>query len=82
MTNNKSIKIELGGHTDSDGDIDENKILSEKRAKSAVDYLINKGIDKTRLTYKGYGESNPKVENNSLENKSINRRTEVKIIGA
>ena len=81
MTNNKSIKIELGGHTDSDGDIDENQILSEKRAKSAVDYLISKGIDKTRLTYKGYGESNPKVKNNSLENKSINRRTEVKIIG-
>ena len=82
MENNKSIKIELGGHTDSDGEANKNQILSENRAKSAADYLVSKGINNSRVTYKGYGETKPKVENNSAENKAINRRTEVKIIGA
>ncbi len=79
LEENPSMKIELGGHTDSDGNDVNNQILSENRAKAVVDWLVKKGINKTRLTYKGYGETVPLVENNSPENKAKNRRTEVKI---
>lgn len=79
LTKNPSLKIELGGHTDSDGDDKSNQILSENRAKAVVTWLIQNGIDKTRLTFKGYGETTPLVANDSPENKAKNRRTEVKI---
>ena len=81
MKKNKTLKIEIGGHTDSDGDPVKNQELSEKRAKAVVNYLVLKGIDKSRLKYAGYGETKPRAENNSPENKALNRRTEVKIIG-
>lgn len=80
LNQNGSLKVELGGHTDSDGDDKKNQILSENRAKAVVTYLVEKGIKKDRLTYKGYGEKKPLVENSSPENKAKNRRTEVKII--
>ncbi len=82
MKQNEAVKIEIGGHTDSDGDQKLNQELSEKRAKSVVNYLVLKGIDISRLTYAGYGASKPRAENNTEENKALNRRTEVKIIGA
>lgn len=80
LSENESMRIELGGHTDSDGDDSKNQILSENRAKSVVDWLIGNGIDKSRLSYKGYGETKPVVPNNSSENKAKNRRTEVRIL--
>ncbi len=79
LTKNPTLKIELGGHTDSDGDDKSNQVLSENRAKAVVTWLIQNGIDKTRLSYKGYGESKPIVANDTAENKAKNRRTEVKI---
>ena len=82
MEQNEAVKIEIGGHTDSDGDSKLNKELSEKRAKSVVNYLVLKGIDISRLTFTGYGSANPRAKNDSPENKALNRRTEVKIIGA
>lgn len=81
MKKNKTLQVEVGGHTDSDGEAAKNQELSEKRAKAVVNYLIMKGIDKSRLKYTGYGETKPRAENNSPENKALNRRTEVKIIG-
>ncbi len=81
MKKNKTLQIEVGGHTDSDGDADKNQELSEKRAKSVVNYLVMKGIEKSRLKFTGYGETKPRAENNSDKNKALNRRTEVKIIG-
>lgn len=81
LVRNKTIKVELGGHTDSDGDDAKNQLLSENRAKAVVEYLVEKGIAKDRLSYKGYGETQPVVPNDSPENKAKNRRTEVKIIG-
>jgi outer membrane protein OmpA-like peptidoglycan-associated protein/tetratricopeptide (TPR) repeat protein len=90
LTQNPTLKIEIGGHTDTRGDVKENQILSDGRAKSVIDYLISKGIVATRLTSKGYGESLPVI--NDLEiaklktekEKEIahqkNRRTEYKII--
>ncbi len=58
---NDNITIELGAHTDFRGTEKDNLDLSQRRAQSVVDYLINNGIAKDRLTAKGYGESTPKV---------------------
>lgn len=80
LMENPEIKIEIGGHTDSDGDDTHNQELSENRARSVVDYLIKKGIAKERLSNKGYGESNPIAPNDTEENKAKNRRTEVKVV--
>ena len=76
---NKEIQIEISGHTDNDGNDDDNMELSENRAKSVVDWLVNKGISSSRLSYKGFGETRPIVENSSKENKAKNRRTELTI---
>jgi outer membrane protein OmpA-like peptidoglycan-associated protein len=75
-----SMTIEIAGHTDSDGDDDTNMKLSQERAASVVKYLISKGISSTRLTAKGYGETQPVASNDSEEGKKKNRRTEVRII--
>ena len=69
LKKNKTLKIEVGGHTDSDGDPKQNIELSEKRAKSVVNYLIMKGIEESRLSYKGYGETKPRAENNTEANR-------------
>ncbi len=57
MKENPDLRIELGSHTDSRADDNYNLKLSQKRAQSAVDYLVSKGIDKSRLVAKGYGET-------------------------
>ncbi len=80
LKQNPDIKIEIAGHTDSDGSDDHNLKLSDARAKTVVDYLITKGINKDMLKWKGYGESQPQVPNDSPENKQLNRRTEIKIL--
>ncbi len=77
---NKDIIVEIGGHTDSTGTDQHNLILSEKRALSVVNYLINKGIAPERLTYKGYGNTSPIGDNVTYEGRKINRRTEVKVV--
>ena len=60
LNDNPTITIELSSHTDSRGTDADNQILSQKRAQSVVDYLIEKGIARDRLTAKGYGEGTPK----------------------
>ena len=74
------IRIEIGGHTDDQGSDDYNDRLSENRAKSVYDYLVNKGIPADRLQYKGYGKRVPIADNATDEGRAINRRTEFKII--
>ena len=61
LEDNPTVTIELMSHTDSRGSDEDNIELSQKRAQSVVDYLIAKGIDKARLTAKGYGETMPKT---------------------
>lgn len=61
LRDNPSVTIEMGSHTDRIGTEDYNMSLSDRRAKSVVDYLINAGIPADRLSYKGYGETVPKV---------------------
>ena len=76
MKDNAAVKFEIGGHSDSDGDDASNLKLSQSRADAVRDKLILMGIDATRLTAKGYGESKPLVPNSSPENKANNRRVE------
>lgn len=72
MEKNPSIKLQIVGHTSSEGDPDFNKKLSEARAQSAVDFLVGKGIAIERLSAEGRGSSEPLDENNP----EVNRRTE------
>jgi len=81
LTLNKTLRIELDGHTDNVGDKKLNQLLSQNRAKSVCDYLIAHGIDTKRLTYKGFGDTQPKVKNDTDENRALNRRTEFRVIG-
>ena len=81
LTSNKGIKIEIGGHTDNQGSESYNERLSNDRAKAVYDYLVNKGIDSNRMTYKGYGMSKPIASNDTEEGRALNRRTEFTIIG-
>ena len=80
LNQNKTIKIEISGHTDSDGNKKANQLLSQNRAKAVFDYAVKAGISANRLSFKGYGDSKPIVPNSSPENKAKNRRTEIKII--
>ncbi|OPZ96028.1 MAG: Photosystem I P700 chlorophyll a apoprotein A2 [Bacteroidetes bacterium ADurb.Bin408] len=86
MIENPKIKIELGSHTYSRGTHSYNDWLSQKRAESAVVYIISKGIDPSHIIAKGYGET--ELLNNSAdgakcsdEEHQMNRRTEFKITG-
>ncbi len=86
MIDNPKIAIELSAHTDNIGTEAYNLALSEARAKSCVDYLLTKGIAETRMTWKGYGFSEP-IAANQLKNgndnpsgRALNRRTQFKVI--
>ena len=86
MTDNPTIIVEIGSHTDARGSDRYNKYLSKKRAKSVVDYLIAKGIETNRLTYVGYGETQPTNDCiNEIqcdeEDHQRNRRTEFRVVG-
>lgn len=80
LVDNPDIRIEISGHTDSQGEDKYNQWLSERRANSVVDALIALGIDAQRLEFKGYGELDPIETNVTEEGRKINRRTEFKIL--
>ena len=77
---NSGVVVEIGGHTDSSGSEEHNLWLSGQRAIAVRDFLIGKGIEESRLLTKGYGESMPVADNQSLEGMRRNRRTEITII--
>ncbi|MCM1035571.1 MAG: OmpA family protein [Paludibacter sp.] len=66
LQDNPNITIELSAHTDKVGNAESNRLLSEKRAQSVVNYLIARGIDKDRLTPVGYGKEKPVVADKAL----------------
>lgn len=76
LKENPSITVAIQGHTDDVGDDNINLSLSENRAKGVKDYLVSLGIKADRLSAKGYGETQPKVENTSEANRAKNRRTD------
>ena len=86
IMNENSVNIEIGSHTDCRGSEAYNDKLSQKRAEAAVNYIISKGIDKSRIIAKGYGESQltnkctDGVKCSSAEHQA-NRRTEIKVTG-
>jgi outer membrane protein OmpA-like peptidoglycan-associated protein/tetratricopeptide (TPR) repeat protein len=80
MTKNTTTQIEIGGHTDSEGSETHNNQLSQNRAKAVYDYLVSKGVEAGRLTFKGYGESAPIESNDTPEGRAKNRRTEFKVV--
>jgi OOP family OmpA-OmpF porin len=82
LINNPDINVEVAGHTDDTGDANFNLGLSERRAKTVMDYLIQYGVDSSRLTYRGYGESEPIAENTTLEGRARNRRVELRVLGS
>lgn len=81
MQENPTIKILVSGHTDNVGNPADNLKLSNNRAKAVVDYLINKGIDAKRLSWKGFGETKPVADNKTEAGRALNRRTEFMVTG-
>jgi len=80
LKKNQSVRIEISGHTDNVGTPEYNQALSENRARAVYDYLIQEGIDKSRLSYKGYGLTQPLDTNDTELGRANNRRTEFRIL--
>lgn len=81
LKENPTIVVAINGHTDDVGEDDVNQLLSENRAKGVRDYLVSLGIDASRLKSNGFGETQPKVANESDVSRAINRRTDFVIEG-
>lgn len=75
-----TMQIELGGYTDNGGEAETNQKLSERRVESCKAYLVSKGMDASRITTVGHGQSKPIATNNTPEGRAKNRRVEVKIV--
>ena len=75
-----TLKIEISGHTDNVGTESFNELLSQRRADAVVRYLAARGVDRSRLTAKGYGQSIPVESNDTEEGRAANRRTEFEIL--
>ncbi len=75
-----TVKVEIGGHTDAQGDAEFNMILSRNRANSVYHYLVSKGLDPARLEIQGYGETLALADNDTPEGRAKNRRIEFKVI--
>jgi outer membrane protein OmpA-like peptidoglycan-associated protein/tetratricopeptide (TPR) repeat protein len=76
-----SIKLQINGHTDNIGKASYNKQLSQKRAQSVKDYLVNNGIEAGRLSVMGYGQERPMFSNDDEEEgRALNRRTEIEVL--
>ena len=80
LKSNPDLPIEISGHTDDVGKDSDNLQLSQKRAKSVVDYLVQKGVNTLKVKAEGYGKNRPYLPNSSDENRKLNRRIEVKFL--
>lgn len=80
LNENPDLKIIIKGHTDNVGDEKYNQKLSERRAKSVVDYLRNQGIERSRISSKGLGLAEPIVPNDTPDNRRKNRRVEFEVL--
>jgi OOP family OmpA-OmpF porin len=76
MQDNPTIKVEIQGHTDSQGRESTNLKLSQKRAESVRTYLIKKSVGSERMTAKGYGKTVPIADNRTSAGRAQNRRVE------
>lgn len=80
MKNNERIEIELSGHTSSEGQTESNRLLSLSRVMSCKRYVVSQGIDESRIVTQGYGSDKPIAPNDSEQNRTLNRRVEMKIV--
>lgn len=80
MNLQKTLIIEIAGHTDNVGSAESNLKLSEDRANAVKQYLVKKGIAAERVQAKGYGDTQPVADNSTPAGKQKNRRTEVHIV--
>lgn len=81
MRQNPTIRVEISAHTDNVGSDAFNMTLSERRGRSVVEYLVEEeGIDPSRMNAKGYGKTRPLVDNDTEENRAVNRRVEFTIL--
>ncbi|MBN1153566.1 OmpA family protein [candidate division KSB1 bacterium] len=76
LVDNKEVDIEIRGYTDSVGSATANQKLSERRAKTVMQYLVNAGVEASRMSAKGYGEKDPVATNKTPEGRAENRRIE------
>ncbi|MCC2546836.1 OmpA family protein [Hymenobacter sp. BT175] len=76
-----NLRLEISGHTDNVGQSAYNKDLSQRRAKAVVDYLLQKGVAQGRLSFAGYGDTQPVAPNSTKGGRQLNRRTEFKVTG-
>ena len=82
LKENPLVFIQINGYTDNVGKPVDNLLLSQNRAKAVVNYLKSKGIDPRRLSFKGFGETEPVSPNTSEAGRAQNRRTELKVVKA
>ncbi|MCU0345667.1 MAG: OmpA family protein [Saprospiraceae bacterium] len=80
LKENPKVKVEIGGHTDDVGNDTDNQLLSQNRAETVANYLINKGIAAARISFKGYGEAQPIAPNSSATGRLENRRVECRVL--
>jgi OOP family OmpA-OmpF porin len=80
LTDFPDVRIEISGHTDTDGDRDHNLDLSRRRAEAVKKYLIDKGIDSSRIETRGAGPDEPVADNTTKRGKAQNRRIEFKLL--
>ena len=80
MNENPNMKILISGYTDNVGNPADNLKLSTGRAVSVVNYLLGKGVNNSRLSFKGFGEANPVAGNDTEEGRALNRRTELSVV--
>lgn len=76
----RQTRVEIGGHTDSQGESGYNQQLSERRARAVADYLLGKGIPEAQLRWKGYGETQPAADNATDAGRQKNRRVECRVL--
>jgi outer membrane protein OmpA-like peptidoglycan-associated protein len=80
LKENPTLKIQISGHTDNIGKAADNMTLSNNRAQAVVKYLVSKGIEPARLSFKGYGATQPVADNATEEGRARNRRTELQVV--
>jgi outer membrane protein OmpA-like peptidoglycan-associated protein len=81
VLNYPTLKLAIGGYTDSTGTADFNMTLSQARADSVLDYLVTQGLDTSALSAQGYGMDNPAADNSTAEGRRKNRRVEIVVSG-
>ncbi len=80
LNEHPTTSLEIIGYTDDIGEVENNRILSEKRAMAVKEYMLSKGIAMERITARGLGELHPKATNQTEEGRALNRRVEIRLM--